>query len=379
MHGTVAIGRGRYARKTYDLLDVGIVPSRPTRSSKEVDLSWALDAYHFEVPFVTHPTDAIASPELVVAMHRHGGLGVIDAEGILGRHEDYKAALAQVVDLALAEEPEWRVRDSAVIAALRKTYATPIDHALLAQRIQEIRSCGATVAVRVSPQRARELAPVVIKAGAEILFIQGTFISAEHTTSTGETENLKDLIGSLDVPVVAGGVVDDTTALQLMRAGVVGVIVGEGEGTSSYVLGISSGLSTAIADVAAARRDYLDESGGRYVQVIADGVDTSGDVVKAIAYGADAVMLGWALAGAVEAPGRGVYWQAAAAHPQVPRSSFPSLEESTKFHSLERIIHGPSLDPWGTENLSGGLRRAIATAGFKDIKGLQKVDLAVTQ
>ena len=145
------------------------------------------------------------------------------------------------------------------------------------------------------------------------------------------------------------------------------------------MLGISSGLSTAIADVAAARRDYLDESGGRYVQVIADGVDTSGDVVKAIAYGADAVMLGWALAGAVEAPGRGVYWQAAAAHPQVPRSSFPSLEESTKFHSLERIIHGPSLDPWGTENLSGGLRRAIATAGFNDIKTFHKVDLAVTQ
>jgi IMP dehydrogenase len=219
---------------------------------------------------------------------------------------------------------------------------------------------------------------VLLAAGVEILVVQGTIISAEHV-SHGEPLNLKEFIASLDVPVIAGGVGDYRTAMHLMRTGAAGVIVGYGESsatTTDDVLGIGVPMATAIVDAAAARRDYLDETGGRYVHVIADGgMAGSGEMAKAIACGADAVMLGEQLAEASDAPGHGLYWTSAAAHPSLPRSEVTGFAPGD--WNLEQVLFGPAASPYGTVNLFGALRRAMAKTGYSDLKEFQRVGLTV--
>ena len=371
MRDYAEIGIGREARRTYHLRDISIVPSRRTRSSKETDTTWHIDAYTFDIPVMSHPTDALAGPEFVIEMDRQGGLGVINAEGLWGRQSDLDGAIDRVI--AAAKEPEGEGVDTpAANRVLQELHSAPVDFDLLAERIGEVRASGATVAVRVSPQNACEFAPHVIKAGAELLIIQGTIISAEHVAQGGEPLNLKEFIGSLDVPVIAGGVTDYTTALHLMRTGAAGVIVGSGVNTSSAALGIEAPMATAIADAAAARRDYLDETGGRYVHIIADGeIESSGDVAKAIACGADAVAAGELLAPAAEAPAEGYYWPSVAAHPRVPRGVVSHPAFTGERPSLETLLHGPSTSASGRENLVGGLRRAMAKCGYTDVKSFQ--------
>lgn len=378
MRDYAEIGIGREARRTYHLRDISIVPSRRTRSSKETDTTWHIDAYTFDIPVMSHPTDALAGPEFVIEMDRQGGLGVINAEGLWGRQSDLDGAIDRVI--AAAKEPEGEGVDTpAANRVLQELHSAPVDFDLLAERIGEVRASGATVAVRVSPQNACEFAPHVIKAGAELLIIQGTIISAEHVAQGGEPLNLKEFIGSLDVPVIAGGVTDYTTALHLMRTGAAGVIVGSGVNTSSAALGIEAPMATAIADAAAARRDYLDETGGRYVHIIADGeIESSGDVAKAIACGADAVAAGELLASAAEAPAEGYYWPSVAAHPRFPRGVVSHPAFTGERPSLETLLHGPSTSASGRENLVGGLRRAMAKCGYTDVKSFQKVDLALS-
>ena len=375
------IGIGREARRTFDLDQVSIVPQRRTRSSKDVDTTWNIDAYTFDTPFVSHPTDALATPEFIIEMGRQGGLGVINAEGLWGRHEDLEGALARIYS---------QPGDNSTIQEL---HAAPLDDALLASRIAQVRESGVTVAVRVSPQNAREMAPKAIAAGAELLFIQGTLLSAEHVATGGEPLNLKEFIGSLEVPVIAGGVADYTTALHLMRTGAAGVIVGAGVTTNAETVGIDTAMATAIADAAAARRDYLDETEGRYVHIIADAeFDNSGTIAKAFACGADSVALGPLLAQAREAGGRGWYWPATAGHPRFPRgyAQFAGVDTDLDVDflaagdaapaaapSLETVLHGPSSEPFGRTNLVGALRRALAKCGYTDLKSFQKVELAV--
>lgn len=379
------IGIGREARRTFDLDQVSIVPQRRTRSSKDVDTTWNIDAYTFDTPFVSHPTDALATPEFVIEMGQQGGLGVINAEGLWGRHEDLEGALARIYS---------QPGDNSTIQEL---HAAPLDDALLASRIAQVRESGVTVAVRVSPQNAREMAPKAIAAGAELLFIQGTLLSAEHVATGGEPLNLKEFIGSLEVPVIAGGVADYTTALHLMRTGAAGVIVGAGVTTNAETVGIDTAMATAIADAAAARRDYLDETEGRYVHIIADAeFDNSGTIAKAFACGADSVALGPLLAQAREAGGRGWYWPATAGHPRFPRgyAQFAGVDTDLDTDldvdfltagdaapaaapSLETVLHGPSSEPFGRTNLVGALRRALAKCGYTDLKSFQKVELAV--
>lgn len=373
MRDHVEIGIGREARRTYSLDDISVVSSRRTRSSKDVDTTWHIDAYKFDLPFMNHPSDALASPEFVIEMGKQGGLGVINAEGLWGRHADLDEAIAKVI--AAYEEGD----QAAATRTLQELHAAPLDTELLSERIAQVRDSGEIVAVRVSPQNVREIAPIVIKAGADLLVIQGTLISAEHVNTGGEALNLKEFIGSLDVPVIAGGVNDYTTALHMMRTGAVGIIVGGGENTNSLALGMEISMATAIADVAAARRDYLDETGGRYVHIIADGsIENSGDVVKAIACGADAVVLGSPLARAEEAAGKGYFWPAVAAHPRFPRGVVTeSVDLDEAAPSLEQILHGPSTMPWGVENFEGGLKRALAKCGYTDLKSFQKVSLHV--
>ncbi len=379
MRDMVEIGMGRTARRTYELDDIAIVPSRRTRSSKDVSTAWQLDAYRFDIPVISHPTDAVVSVESAIELGRLGGLGVLNGEGLIGRHADVGARLVEIVETA-AKEPD----PSAAIRLLQQLHAAPLDLDLLGAAVSRIREAGVTTAVRVSPQSVQALTPTLVAAGIDLLVIQGTIISAERVAldhGVGAPLNLKTFISELDVPVVAGGVLDHRTALHLMRTGAAGVIVGYGSTagvtTSDEVLGISVPMATAIADAAAARREYLDETGGRYVHVLADGdIHTSGDLAKAIACGADAVVLGPPLAVAAEAPGEGWFWPSAAAHPSLPRGALLDVAAGER-PSLDHVLNGPSDDPFGSLNLVGGLRRSMAKAGYCDLKEFQKVGLSV--
>ncbi len=368
----IEIGRGRTARQGYDLADVAIVPSRRTRDVGEVSVAWEIDAFRFEIPLVAHPSDATMSPQTAVEIGRLGGLGVLNAEGLWTRYVDplpiYDEVLAAAADV-----------DSAT-AVIQRAYAEPVKPDLIAERIRQVRQAGVTVAVRLSPQHTLTLANTVLDAGVDLLVIQGTIVSAEHVSTDVEPLNLKTFIADLDVPVIVGGCANYQTALHLMRTGAAGIIMGIGAdylSTTTDVLGIHVPMATAIADAAAARRDYLDETGGRYVHVIADGdIHTSGDVAKALACGADAVMLGAAIADAAESPGRGAWWESVAAHPALPRGHVGSPPDNHKeLEPLAQLLHGPDHYAEGRTNLFGGLKRAMAKCGYSDLKAFQKVEL----
>jgi IMP dehydrogenase len=354
---------------------VEIVPSRRTRSSQDVSTAWQIDAYRFDIPLLTHPTDAVVSPAVAVEVGKLGGLGVLNAEGLWARHPNVEQVLKKIVKTVDKEGY------TALTELLQELHAAPINPDLIGEAVKQVAAGGVTVAARVSPQRAAEVTPFLLAAGVEILVVQGTIVSAEHVSRDGEPLNLKSFIQDLDVPVIAGGVHDYRTAMHLMRTGAAGVIVGYGSSTvttTDKVLGIGVPMATAIVDAAAARRDYLDETGGRYVHVIADGeIDASGDIAKSIACGADAVMLGEPLCSASEAPGKGLYWTAAAAHPSLPRSGIIPMADEDEAVDLRTLLFGPSSDPDGVINLFGALRRAMAKTGYSDLKEFQKVGLSV--
>jgi IMP dehydrogenase len=373
MRDTVEIGLGRSARRGYALGDVAIVPSRRTRDVDVVSLTWQIDAYRFDLPLVGLPSDATMSPATIGEVGRAGGLGVLDAEGLWTRYDDPLPLFDELGDL----EPE----DATVV--LQRIYAEPVREELIGQRIKEIRDTGAVTAVRVSPQHTLRLAPAILAAGVDLLVIQGTIVSAEHVSASAAQPplNLKTFIADLDVPVIVGGCTNYQTALHLMRTGAAGVIVGTASdewSTTGAVLGIDVPMATAIVDAASARRDYLDETGGRYVHVIAAGeMETSGDIAKALACGADAVMLGEPLSMAAEAPGRGAWWHVSASHPHLPRGRYASSSAKWPLGSLDDVLHGSSNSPEGFLNLFGGLRRSIAKAGYSDLKEFQRVELVV--
>lgn len=370
----VEIGMGRTARSAYELDDVSIVPSRRTRSSSDISTSWQIDAYRFDIPLLTQPTDAIVSPAVAAAVAGLGGLGVLDGEGLWSRYPDPQ----RVIDELIAKGEAAQDQDE-MIAALQKAYSAPVSVDLMTEAIHTMRDAGGTVAIRVSPQNASTLAGPAIAAGIELLIILGTIVSAEHVQANGEALNLKSFIADLDVPVIVGGCTNYQTATHLMRTGAAGVIVGTGHGrttTTDEVLGIAVPMATAIADAAAARRSYLDETGGRYVHVIAGGgIDSSAHIAKAIACGADAVMVGEPLSWATEAPADGWYWPTTAAHPVLPRGFAAPCGPADV--PLAQLLMGPALGADGRTNLFGALRRAMAKAGYSDLKEFQKVGLSV--
>jgi IMP dehydrogenase len=365
----IEIGRGKRGRRAFSFDDVAVVPSRRTRDPEEVSVGWQIDAYHFGLPVLGAPMDSVVSPATAVALGRLGGVGVLDLEGLWTRYDDPEPLLAEIAQL-----------DGAVATArMQELYAAPIRADLITARLREVRAAGVTVAGALSPQRTQEFSQVVVDAGVDLFVIRGTTVSAEHVSGRAEPLNLKRFIYELDVPVVVGGASTYSAALHLMRTGAAGVLVGFGGGaahTTRVSLGIHAPMATAVADVAAARRDYLDESGGRYVHVIADGgVGRSGDLVKAIGCGADAVMLGAALARASEAPGRGWHWGPEAHHPQLPRGERVSVGTAG---TLEEILFGPGRRADGTLNLIGALKRAMATTGYSDLKEFQRVEVVVS-
>jgi IMP dehydrogenase len=364
----VEIGLGKAGRRAYELDEIGIVPARRTRDPEEVSLSWQIDAYRFDTPLMVSPMDSVVSPKTAIAIGELGGLAVLDLEGLWTRYEDPEPLLAEIRELD----------DATATRRLQEIYAEPIKEELIGRRIEEIRRAGVVTAARLSPQRTAQYHKAVIEAGVDIFVIRGTTVSAEHVSGRTEPLNLKQFIYDLDVPVVVGGCATYTAALHLMCTGAAGVLVGFGGGsghTTRSVLGVAVPMATAIGDVAAARRDYLDESGGRYVHVIADGGMTrSGDIAKALACGADAVMVGSPLARAVEAPGGGYHWGSEAHHHQLPRGQ--RLKVGT-IGTLEEIVRGPASTSDGSMNLMGALRRTMATAGYTDVKEFQRVEVVV--
>ena len=369
MSNEVEIGRGKRGRRAYSFDDVAVVPSRRTRDPRAVSIGWQIDAYHFDLPIVAAPMDSVMSPATAVQHGRLGGLGVLNLEGLWTRYEDPEPLLEEIARL----EPADATR------RMQEIYAAPIVPELITERLREIRAAGVTVAGALTPARTQEFYKTVVDAGVDLFVIRGTTVSAEHVSAEAEPLNLKRFIYELDVPVIVGGAATYTAALHLMRTGAAGVLVGFGGSaahTTRVTLGIHAPMASAVADVAEARRDYLDESGGRYVHVIADGgVGRSGDVVKAIACGADAVMLGTALARAEEAPGQGWHWGPEAHHPQLPRGERVHVGTAG---SLEEVLFGPGRVADGTTNIVGALRRAMATTGYSDVKEFQRVEVVVS-
>ncbi|ABW15341.1 IMP dehydrogenase family protein [Parafrankia sp. EAN1pec] len=369
----VEIGIGKNARVGYGLDAVGIVPSRRTRDPADVSLAWEIDAYHFDLPIVAAPADAVTSPESAIAVGRQGGLGVLHLEGLWTRHEDPEPLLEEVAELG--------ARSGAVAATrrLREFYAAPVQPELIGARLARMREAGVVTAAALRPQKVRALCPHVLAAGVDLLVIHGTAVSAEHQSRRTEPLNLKQFIGQLDIPVIVGGCASFSTALHLMRTGAAGVIVGVGAGLgddTAETLGIGVPLATAIADAAGARMRYLDESGGRYVHVIAHGdLRTGGDAAKAVACGADAVMVDSPLAQAVDAPGRGSVWSMEILHSDLPRGRWAPVETSRTV--AEILTGGEVAAEDGVANIAGALRAAMATTGYATLKEFQKAEIMI--
>ena len=368
MSQEIEIGLGKKGRLACSLDDVSIVPSRRTRDPQDVSTSWQVDAYEFDVPVIGAPMDSVTSPATAIAMGKMGALGVLDLEGLWTRYDDPQPLLDEIAELPAERATE----------RIQQIYAEPIKPELIVERLHEIRDAGVTVAGALSPQRTQDYYSTVLEAGVDLFVIRGTVVSAEHVSQDHEPLNLKKFIYDLDVPVIVGGAANYTAALHLMRTGAAGVLVGFGGGAVSAnrnTIGVHAPMATAIADVAEARRDYMDESGGRYVQVIADGgMGDSGSFIKAFALGADAVMLGSPLARAKEAPGKGMHWGAEARHQTLPRGFRTNVGT---VGTLEDIMFGPSHNADGTTNYIGALRRAMATTGYVDLKSFQRCPVTV--
>ena len=364
----IEIGRGKKARRAYGFDDIAIVPSRRTRDPDDVDISWTLGPYRFELPLLASAMDGVVSPETARIIGKLGGLGVLNLEGIWTRYEDADAQLERIAQLP----KEVATREMQAI------YQEPVKPELIRQRIEEIKEePGVVVAASLTPQRVARYYELALDAGLDILVIQGTVVSAEHVSEKTTPLNLKEFIGEVPVPVIAGGCASYQTGLHLMRTGAAGVLVGVGPGaacTTRGVLGLGVPQATAIADVAGARSTHMLET-GEYVQVIADGgMRTGGDVSKAIACGADAVMIGSPLARAYEAPGRGYHWGMATFHPSLPRGA---RVQTVQNGTLEEILVGPAHENDGTFNLMGALRTSMATCGYKDLAEFNRAELMI--
>lgn len=354
----IEIGAGRTAAAGYHLSDVSLVPTRRTRATERVDISWQLDAYRFDLPLVVTPTDAVVSPETAIAIGRLGGLAPLDAEGLWTRHEDPAPLLAELSDAPVER----------VTRRLRELHDAPIREDLLVARVAEVAAAGVTTAVRVSPSHTERLAPAILRAAPDVLVVHGSVVSAEHVGASEEPLNLKSFVKRFELPVLVGGCASGRGALHLMRTGAVGVIVGV-----STMIGIEVPLATAIAEVRAARTRHLDET-GVYVHIIAaGGLSTGAEVAKAMALGADAVMLGAPLAATLEAPGRGWYWTGTL-HRRIPKEPPRRLRPQL---TMAELLTGPSDGADPGRNIFGSLREAMALCGYETVKELQGADLVV--
>ncbi|MGH9278945.1 MAG: GuaB3 family IMP dehydrogenase-related protein [Acidimicrobiales bacterium] len=363
----VEIGFGKSGRRAYGFDDIAIVPSRRTRDPEDVDISWEIDAFTFQLPVMGAAMDGVMSPATAIEMGQLGGLGVLNLEGLWTRYDDPEPLFDEIATMPA---------DKATLR-MQEIYAEPIKAELISLRIREVKDAGVVSCASVTPQRTERFAQAILEAELDLLVIQGTVVSAEHVSKTSEPLNLKRFIREFEIPIIVGGCASYQTALHLMRTGAVGVLVGVGPGhacTTRAVLGIGVPQATAIADAAGARMRHLDET-GVYVQVIADGgMSTGGDIAKAIACGADAVMVGSPLAAAHEAPGRGNHWGMATFHPTLPRGA---RVKTTTRGSLREVLVGPAHENDGRLNLCGALRTSMATCGYGTVKEFQKAEVMI--
>jgi IMP dehydrogenase len=361
------IGIGKSARRSYGLDEVAIVPSRRTRDPEDVDIRWEIDAYTFALPMMAAAMDAAVSPATAIEIGRLGGLACLNLEGLWTRYEDPEPVYEEIASLP----------DEKATRRMQELYMEPVKDELIVARIRQMKEAGITACGSLTPQRVEQYHKLVLDAELDLLVIQGTVVSAEHVSSRIEPLNLKQFIATFDLPVIVGGCASYSTALHLMRTGAVGVLVGVGPGnacTTRGVLGVGVPQATAIADAAAARREHLHET-GRYCHVIADGgMRTGGDIAKAIACGADAVMIGSPLTRSYEAPGRGYHWGMATFHPTLPRGARVKTQQVA---SLEEILTGPAHENDGTFNLFGALATSMATTGHANVKEFQKAELVI--
>ena len=363
----MAVPQFKEMRRCYSFDEVALVPGEVSINPQQVNIDFALGNLTFSIPILASAMDAVVDTRFAVLMSKLGGLAVLNLEGVNTRYQDASGVLAEI-----ANAP-----DDEVTPLLQKVYSESIKENLIGDRITESKSQGAACAVSVTPQNTKAFAPITVEAGIDILVVQSTVTTARHVSKSYHGLVFSELYQVMPVPVIVGNCVSYSTALSLMREGVSGILVGVGPGaacTTREVLGVGVPQVTATMDCAAAREQYLRES-GRYVAVITDGgIRTGGDLCKAFASGADAVMLGSILAQAVEAPGRGSHWGMANPHPALPRGT--RIKVGT-CGTLEQILFGPTSVTGGTENLIGALRTAMGMCGALTIKEMQRVEMVI--
>jgi IMP dehydrogenase len=363
----VEIGKGKIGRRAYGFDEISIVPSRRTRDPEDIDISANIGNFDLKIPILASAMDGVVDVKFAVEMDRIGGLAVLNLEGIQSRYENADEMLEKIS----------KFNDKEATKKMQEIYMEPVKEKLIAKRVKQMKEKGAIACGSLTPQKVEKYYQIALDAGLDILVIQGTVISAEHVSVTKEPLDLKQFIPECPVPVIVGGCSSFSTALHLMRTGAVGVLVGVGPGaacTTRQVLGIGVPQATAIADAAAARARHLDET-GHYTLVVADGgMRTGGDIAKAIACGADLIMIGSPLSRAKEAPGKGYHWGMATFHPELPRGARIRTDVVA---SLEEILIGPAFENDGTLNLCGALRTSMATCGYKNIKDFQKAEVMV--
>jgi IMP dehydrogenase len=365
--GAELLGRGRWIRRTYSLDDIALVPAASTLDPEDVDTSWQIGPHPFALPFVASAMDSVVDARMARLLWSLGGLAVMNLEGLNTRYADPADPLAEI---AAAPSDQ-------VVAVMQRLYRAPVDAALVAERIRDVKRDGAMCAVSMTPAATERLASLAEEAGADLILVQSTVMNEGHRSARGRTVSLRSLTSRLRTPVMAGNCVGYEAATGLLEAGAAAIFVGLGPGaacTSRRVLGIGVPQATAICDVAAARDDYQRRA-GRYVPIVADGgIAVGGDVARAIACGADAVMLGSALARAEEAPGRGFHWGMATPHSALPRGTRIRVGTSG---TLRQILLGPAAVDDGSHNLAEALRTAMGMCGAQTIRDMHAAELVL--
>jgi len=363
----IEIGKGKTGRRSYGFDEVSIVPSRRTRDPEDIDISVNIGEYKLKLPVLASAMDGVVDVRFAIEMRKVGGLAVLNLEGLQCRYDNADEILERISKFSAGE----------ATSKMQKIYSEPIKEELIAKRVKQIKKESDIACASLTPKNVEKYYNIAIDAGLDILVIQGTVVSAEHVSKTKMPLDLKKFIPECPVPVIAGGCASYSTSLHLMRTGAVGVLIGVGPGaacTTRQVLGIGVPQATAIADASAARVRHLEET-GQYSLVIADGgMRTGGDIAKAIACGADLVMIGFPLSRAKEAPGRGYHWGMATFHPDLPRGTRIKTDVVA---SLREILVGPAFENDGTLNLFGALRTSMATCGYENIKDFQKAEVMV--
>jgi IMP dehydrogenase len=363
----IELGRGKMARRAYGFDEVALVPGRVTINPDEIDVTFALNGSTFNIPFLAAAMDGVVDVKFAQEMGRLGGVGVLNLDGVQTRYEDPSGVLREIA----ASSPQ------EINVLLQRIYSAPVQDGLIGQRIEEIKSAGVPCAVSTSPARAERRAPIVQEAGADLLIVQGTVLTARHVSKSYKHLSFKDLTASIDIPVIAGNCVDYATALELMDTGVKGLLVGVGPGaacTTRGVLGVGVPQVTATADCAAARDDHLRRSGERVAIITDGGMRLGGDVAKAFASGADAVMIGSIFAAAKEAAGAGNHWGMATPDANLPRGT--RIRTGTK-GTLQEILFGPAHVDDGSMNLVGALKSSMGVCGARDIRDFQRTEMVI--